>query len=53
MNEFNRRLVLVTEFQKLVLAFIQRKQMVQLQEVSLWLWVHLSSYDGSKSYSVK
>jgi len=62
LNEFNRRLVLVTEkqirmgptldnfkllhrysgfrtvteFQKLVLAFIQRKQMVQLQEVSLY-----------------
>ncbi|NAW93560.1 hypothetical protein CAG68_06160 [Vibrio sp. V42_P2S4T144] len=26
----------VTEFQKLVLAFIQRKQMVKLQEVSLY-----------------
>lgn len=62
LNEFNRRLVLVTEkqirmgptldnfkllhrysglrtvteFQKLVLAFIQCKQMVQLQEVSLY-----------------
>ncbi|HHC6550081.1 TnsA endonuclease N-terminal domain-containing protein [Vibrio parahaemolyticus] len=62
LNDFNRRLVLVTdkqirmgptlnnfkllhrysglrtvtEFQKLVLAFIQRKQMVKLQEVSLY-----------------